>query len=125
GRGGEQRRGQRVKLRAAHAMAEIDTIDDVAPLVRAAHLDDRAITAVELYEIVALQDHVVEFEEAQRLLAVEPELDAVEAQHAVDREVPADIAQELEVVEAEQPVGIVDHQRIIGPLAKAEQPGKD
>ena len=36
--GGEQRRGQRVELRRAHAVAEIDAVDDVAPLVRAAHL---------------------------------------------------------------------------------------
>ena len=33
-----KRRGQGVKLRRAHAVAEIDAVDDVAPLVRAAHL---------------------------------------------------------------------------------------
>ena len=32
-----------------------------------------AVAPVELDEVVGLQDHVVEFEEAQRLLAVEPQ----------------------------------------------------
>ena len=31
-----------------------------------------AVAAVQLAEVVALQDHVVEFEERQRLLAVQP-----------------------------------------------------
>ena len=38
GGGRQQRRGQAVKLRAAHAPAEIDAHDDIAPLVGAAHL---------------------------------------------------------------------------------------
>ena len=91
--------GQRVELRRAHAAAEIDAVDDVAPLVGAAHLQAAAVAPVELDEIVGLQDHVVEFEERQRLLALEPQLDRIHRQHAVDREMPADIAQELDVVE--------------------------
>jgi hypothetical protein len=122
---GQQRRGQRVELRAAHAMAEIDAVDDVAPLVGAAHLQDGAVTAIELDEIIALHDHVVEFEEAQRLLAVEPELHRIEAQHAVDREMPADLAQEVDIVELQQPVGIVDHQRVGGAVAIAQHLGED
>ena len=37
-RGGEQRAGQRIELREAHAPAEVDAVDDVAPLVGAADL---------------------------------------------------------------------------------------
>ena len=48
--------------------------DDVAPLVGAAHLQRHAVAAVQLAEVVALQDHVVEFEEGQRLLALQPQL---------------------------------------------------
>ena len=72
-RRGQQRRGQRVKLRRAHAVAEVDAVDDVAPLVGAAHLQAAAVALGELDEVVGLQDHVVEFEEGQRLLAVEPQ----------------------------------------------------
>jgi hypothetical protein len=57
-----------------HAVAEIDAVDDVAPLVGAAHLQPAAVALVQLHEVVGLQDHVVEFEEGQRLLAVEPQL---------------------------------------------------
>ena len=110
----EQRRRERVELRPAHAVAEVDAVDDVAPLVGAAHLQDRAVAPVELGEIVALHDHVVEFQEAQRLLAVEPQLHRIEAQHAIDREVPADVAQEFDVLQLKQPVGIVDHEGRIG-----------
>ncbi len=57
-----------------------------APLVRAAHLQAAVLAAAEFDEVVSLKDHVVEFEEGQSLLAIEPRLDAVEGQHAVHRE---------------------------------------
>ena len=60
---GQERRGQRVELRRSHAVAEIDTVDDVAPLIGAAHLQAAAGALVKFDEIVGLQDHVVEFEE--------------------------------------------------------------
>ena len=98
-RGGQQRRGQRVELLRAHAVAEVDAVDDIAPLVGAAHLQIAAVAARQFDVVVGLADHVVEFEEGHRLLAVEPQLDRIEGQHAVDREMPADIAQELDVAE--------------------------
>jgi hypothetical protein len=90
-----------VRRRAAraHAAAEIDAVDDVAPLVGAAHLQGAAVAPVQLDEVVGLQDHVVELDERQFLLALEPQLHRIHRQHAVDREVPADVAQELDVVE--------------------------
>ena len=54
---------------------------------------------VQFHEVVALQNHVIEFQERQRLLALEPQLDAVQGQHAVDGEMPADVAQERDVLE--------------------------
>ena len=41
--GGQQRRGQRVQLVRAHAAAEVDAGDDVAPLVGGAHLQVAAL----------------------------------------------------------------------------------
>ena len=103
----------------AHAPAEIDAVDDVAPLVRAAHLQIAAVAARELDEVVGLQDHVVEFDERQLLLAIEPQLHRIHRQHAVDREMPADVAQHLDVVERGQPLGIVGHDGVA--LAGAER----
>ena len=78
GRSRDQRRGQRKQLRVQHAAAEIDAVDDVAPLIGAAHLQNAAVALVELDEIVGLQHHVVEFEKREFLLAVEPQLHRVE-----------------------------------------------
>ena len=77
-RRGDQRRSQREELRTVQPAAEIDAVDDVAPLVRAAHLQHAAVAAEQFDEIVGLQDHVIEFEERQLLLALEPQLDGIE-----------------------------------------------
>ena len=93
------------------------------PLVRAAHLQHHAVAALQLAEVVALQDHVVEFEKGQRLLAVEAELDAVEGQHAVDREMRADVAQQVDPAELVEPVGVVEQQRVGGAVAELHKGG--
>ena len=110
--GGDQRRGEREELRVVQAAAEIDAVDDIAPLIGAAHLQHAAVTPVQLDEIVGLQDHVVEFEKRQFLLPLEPQLHRIERQHAVDGEVAADVAQEVDIVERVEPVGIVGHDGV-------------
>ncbi|MND53333.1 hypothetical protein D3C80_443680 [compost metagenome] len=125
-RSGRQKwRGQRVELRRAHPVTEIDAVDDIAPLIRAAHLQTAVVTLVQLYEVVSLQDHVVEFEEGQRLLPVKARLDAVEGQHAVDREMATDIPQEFKVVDLAQPVAVVDHHGILSALPVGKVIGED
>ena len=57
--------------RLEDAPAEICAHHDVAPLVGAAHLDDAVVALVQFHEIVGLQDHVVEFEEREWLVALE------------------------------------------------------
>ena len=110
---GDQRLRQAKQFRvASHAPAEIDAVDDIAPLIGAAHLQAAAVAATQFDEIVCLQHHVIELDEAHRLLAFEPELDAVHRQHAVDRHVPADIAQEVDVIELQEPLGIIDHDGV-------------
>ena len=72
-------------------------------------------------EIVALQDHVVEFEEGHRLLALEPQAHGIEGQHPVDGEMRPDLLQHLDIAKPAQPVVIVDHHRIGRPVAENEQ----
>ena len=62
-RGGDERRGQREELRVVQAAAKIDAADDIAPLIRSAHLQHAAVTPIKFDEVIGLQDHVVEFEE--------------------------------------------------------------
>ena len=94
---------------------------DIAPLVRPADLQHDAEPAVQFAEIVALQDHVVEFEEGHRLLALQPKLHGVECQHAVDGEMGADIPQQVDVAQLVQPVGVVDHDRVGRTVAEAQE----
>ena len=78
----------------------------------------QSIALVQHDEIIGLQDHVVEFDKAHLLVALEPELDRIHRQHAVDREMPADVAQHLDPVQFGQPFGIVGHDRVGLPSPK-------
>ena len=84
-----------------------------------------AVAPAHLDEVVGLQDHVIELEQAEGLLAVQAQLHAVEGEHAVDREVAPEIAQERDVFKAVQPVRVVDHDGVRWSLAEAQEPGKD
>ena len=79
------------------------------------------MAARKLQEVVSLQQHVVEFEEGQRLLALKPELHRVEGQHPVDGEVPPIFAQEIDVVEVLQPLVVVDEECVRLPVAESQE----
>jgi hypothetical protein len=121
----DERRRQAEQRASVAAPRQLDAGDDVAPLVGAAHLQFAVEAAAQLEEVVGLQDQVVEFEKGQRLIAVEPQLDAVLRQHAVDREMPADIAQQRDVAQFVEPVGVIDHDRVAGPVAELQELGED
>src|SRR4029079_5949484 len=120
----DQRRGQGEQLHVLHAAAKINTVDDIAPLVRTAHLQDAVVTFVQLNEIVCLQDHVVEFKKRQFLLAIETQLDGIEREHPIDRKMPANVAQEINVVELVQPVGVIRHDGIAARSFEFQEFGK-
>ena len=61
-------------------------------------------------EVVALHDHVVELQEGQALLHAL--LVALGAQHVVHGEAGSYLAQQLNVVQIQQPVGVVQHQSL-------------
>ena len=77
--------------------------------------------ARQLQKVIGLEDHIVEFQEGERLFAVQPELHAVERQHAVDREMRPDIAQQFDIAELAQPFVIVDHHGIGRPVAERQE----
>jgi len=120
--GGDERRGEAVELRPVDAAGELDPVDDIAPLVRPAELEPAGRAARQFQEIIGLEDHVVEFEEGERLLAVQPQLHRIEGQHPVDREMRPDLAQEGDIVERVEPVGIVGHDRVGRAVAEVEKP---
>ena len=60
-----------------------------------------------IVEVVALHDHIVEFQEAQALLHAL--LIALGPQHIVDGEAGAHLPQQVHVVQLQQPVGVVEH----------------
>ena len=118
---GEQRRGEAEHLRPVDPAGEFDAVDDIAPLVRSAHLQAAGRAARQLQKIIGLEDHIVELKEAQRLFTVEAQLHAVEAQHPVDREMLADVAQERDIFQAVQPFGIVEQTSVRRPVAEGQE----
>ena len=71
------------------------------------------MVVVELEEVVGLEELVVELEERERDLSVEAIAVGLDRDHSVDREVTADIAEKLDVVEPAQPVAVVEEERVV------------
>ena len=84
----------------------------IAPLVVAAELHVAAVFFIQAQEVIGLHDHVVEFQEGKSLL--HSLLIASGAEHIIDGEMNADITDEFNIIEVAEPVGIVDHQSLVG-----------
>ena len=83
-----------------------------------------AIAPIKLQIVGRLHQHIIEFKEGEGLLALEPQLDTVKGQHAIDGEMHAIIAQEIDIAELFEPVGIVDHDGVVGMIAKGQELAK-
>ena len=105
---GQQGDGHGVGILAQLAADQLGAAQHIAPLVIAAELHIAAVVLEHIVEVVALHDHVVELKEGQALLHAL--LVALGTQHIVDGEAGAHIAQQLDIVQVQQPVGIVQHQ---------------
>ena len=77
---------------------------------------------VQLQEVVGLQDLVAELGVADPP-GLQPGLDRFPAEHLVDREVLADVAEELQRRQRPGPVQVADHQRTGRPGAEVQEPG--
>ena len=92
----EQRDGHRVGILAELAADELGSVEHIRPLIVAAELHITAVSLVELEEVVALHDHIVELKEGEPSLKAL--LVALGGQHTVDREAGADVAQKLDII---------------------------
>jgi hypothetical protein len=75
----------------------------------------------QMAEVIALQDHVVEFEEGHRLFAFQPQLHRIKTQHAVDREMRADLLQHFDIANLAQPIMVVDHDGVGRAVAEGQK----
>ena len=107
---GQQGDGHSISILAQLAADKLGAAQHIAPLVIAAELHVAAVMLEHVVEVVALHDHVVELEEGQALLHAL--LIALGAQHVVDGEAGAHVAQQFDVVQIQQPVGVVQHQSL-------------
>ena len=77
-------------------------------MVVAAELHVTAIFLVQHVEVVALHDHVVEFQEAQSLCHTL--FIALCTQHVVNGKACADLSEQLYIIQLQKPIRIIDHQ---------------
>ena len=75
----------------------------------------------QMTEVIALQDHVVEFEERHRLFAIQAKLDRIKCQHTVYREMGANLLQQFNISQLSQPIMVVDHHSIGWAVTKCQK----
>ncbi len=112
---GDQRGGEGMGLAAVVPADQLDAAGEVAPLVAAAELEPDAVVAVEVQVVHRLQQHVAELGVADA--GLEPAAHHVAGEHPVDREVLADVAEEVDRGQARGPVVVVHHR---GPVVALE-----
>lgn len=123
---GDEGEGEAVDGVARFFACELGAYGDVAPLVGAADLELAAFRLVEVVEVVALQEHVGELGEGDAgLLVAHAGLDGVLADHGVDRDVLAGVAEEVEEADLAHPGGVVDElSGVFDVFGEVEQAGE-
>ena len=86
---------------------------------RAAVLERHAVVAEQVEEVHRLEQDVAELGVADAVL--EPAAHHVAGEHPVDREVLADVTEEVDGRERRGPVVVVDHRRGVGPVEGQER----
>ena len=114
----QQRDGHGIGVLAQLAPDQLRAAQHIAPLVVAAELHVAAHRLEHVVEIIGLHNHIVKFQEAQALF--HPLLVALGPQHVVDGEAGAHLPQQLDIVQLQQPVGVVQHQGLA--LAELDKP---
>ena len=96
-------------------------VDDVAPLVGAAHLQLDVVVLAEVPEVVGLEQHVAELGVGDPVLALHAVPDRVLGHHLVDGHVLADVTEEVEHSDRGGPVGVVDQGGLQWPGLEVQQ----
>ena len=97
------------------AAGEVGAGRDVAPLVRTTDLQHAVVASIEFRKVVTLQQAVRELGVRNALLvAVDALLYRFLLDHGVDREVLADVTQEIERTHRTKPVEVVGHDGRVG-----------
>ena len=109
----QQGNGHGIGVPAGFFTDQFCSAEHVAPLIVAAELHVAAVMLVEVPEVVRLHDHVVELQKAQP--AFHALLVTFGPQHVVDREAGAHLAQQIDVFQVQQPVGVVDDDGLVRP----------
>ena len=91
---------------------ELGAAEHIRPLIVAAELHIAALVLEKIVEVVGLHYHIVELEEGKALLHAL--LIALGAEHIIDGEAGADLAQKVYVIQVKQPIGVVHHLRLAG-----------
>ena len=114
----EQGNGHCIGIFSELPANQFRTAEHVCPLVIAAELHVTAVILEQLVEVIALHNHIVEFEECQT--PFHPLLVAFVGQHPVDAKASTNFPQNVNIVQVQQPVAIVNHNRLIfGEVNKA------
>lgn len=101
-------------LLAEAAPDQVDTGDDVAPLVRPSGLQLDPAVLVQMAEVVSLEERVAELGEGQTVIAVKSAANRVLGEHLVDRHKLANVAKKVEETDRFGPIGVVDQSRLKG-----------
>src|SRR5699024_4117521 len=113
----DQRNRQTVDRIPVHAADQVHTGDDVAPLIGATDLHADVVLAVQVNEVIRLQQHVGELGVGDAV-GSEATLHGVAGKHRVQREVLAEVAQEVDDRHLADPVSVVDQRRGVQVLAR-------
>ena len=100
-----------MSILAEFSADELCARQHIGPLIITAELEIAAVILVQSEEIISLHDHVIKFKECKALF--HSLLVALSRKHAIDGEVGADFAQEVNIIEIKQPVRIVHHDGLV------------
>ena len=122
---GDERQGEAVHGGVELASTQLDTGGDVAPLIAAADLQLAIVRFLQMIKIEGLQEHVGKLGVADAHLAIlHAGAYAFLGHHAVDGEVLANVAQEVEIGNTCRPVGVIQQLSGVSGGFKIQQLGQ-
>ena len=123
-RGCDEGGGQAIQVATVGLARQFHAIDDIAPLVGAAHLQHTIMAARQFEKVKSLKHHIVEFQKTQRLLPLHAQFDRIEPQHAIDGKMPPVVAQKINANKPVQPLLVVHQQCAVRRITEAQKTPK-